>query len=189
MPSIVVHIRFPEDILAKGIDGMNELALPPPRHLNDIVRTGFLAGLSLMLGPDYNHNPATSESLELVGLLTKQKTNGGQTNTINNAIRGKLEAKQEESEHETPAADSPWKSIDIKPTIAKLPDSDQADAGKIWTYISSGHIQPQDQLTAGDGKIDRLASWMLWHHKENFPEFTGKINEVYAKYWKETKIL
>lgn len=174
MSSIVVHIRFTEKILAHASDGLDHLKLPPPANLNELVRTAVSAGLALMVGHDWPHKSPSQEGFVRVRSLTKQPMKSAPSDLILTALNQVFNPL------------SNWESIDIIPTISNMPDvaADGHNAKKVWSLMSDGHVSISEQLTCNDGTVDRLASYLLWHHREHFPAEAEQIEQVYNEYHK-----
>lgn len=173
MSSIVIHIRFTEEILAHACDGMEHLQLPPPTALNDIVRTAVSAGLAVMVGHDWIHKSPTHSGYERVRALTKQPMRARPADLVMAALS-----------RDIVAPSSIWENIPITETIYELPLDDQPNANKVWKLMYEGHVSINDQLTCNDGTVDRLAAYLLWHHKEHFPDDLKLIEQVYNEYHK-----
>ena len=175
MSSIVIHIRFTEEILAHAVDGIEKLQLPPPTTLNDIIRTATQAGLAVMCGHDWTHRTPSQSGYERVRFLTKQPMKSQPSDLILAALN-----------RQTTSLTSTWDRIDANTTTYTMPKDDWENADRIWALMSEGHVTIHDQLTCNDGTVDRIASYLLWHHKEHFPDDLELITKVYGEYWMDT---
>jgi hypothetical protein len=178
MSSIVCHIRFTPEVLAKIIDGMEKYNITPPSHINEILRTATQAGLAAMLGPNWEHTPATPASIDRVLALTKQgaKTTSPATQITQALFEGPT----------TKAPDTPniWEKFNLDEALAHLDPSDHQAARSIHAMMAEGHITPEEQLATG-GEISRTASALLMSHKHLFPEISGIIEITYRQYPQE----
>lgn len=143
--SVVISVRIPTPQVKQGIDAYIRLFGEPPATLSAIIQTGYLAGLTQILGPDW---PTEQPTPQAESLHRQLRTPTGRTPED---ILTKLA-----SQPTTPTGSPAY----------QVPTNLDADTTQVLTTImptlQSGQLTPIDQLECPDPRVrEAVATWIL----------------------------